>query len=168
MAKTKSETVVIKNKPKVEKIKVEKDQKKLPIRNVNLKFDQMYDQVKIVILENMNQRNLIGQTQKLVPKWIIEYLITRELVKPQYLLPIINWMRDKLVSGNWTDTDARNIARMTREILKLKFANSIHEAVEREIEGLDKYLSDTTQNTLDMIYESEPEKEKVEEKTTSK
>jgi hypothetical protein len=162
---SKNETLIIKNKPKVEKVtKTDKDQKKLPIRNINQSFDQMYDQVKTAILENMNQRNLIGQTNKLVPKWIIEYLITKELVQPQYLLPIINWMRDKLISGNWTDTDARNIARLTRELLKLKFGNSIAEAVERELEGLDKYIQNTTQSTLDMIYEAEPEKEKEDKK----
>lgn len=152
--------VIKKQKPKV--VKIDKEQKKLPIRNINIKFDQMYDQVKHSILDQLNQRNMLGQTQKLVPKWIIEYLITKELVKPEYLLPIINWMRDKLVSGNWNDTDARGIARLTREILKLKFSNSIYEAVEREIEGLDKYLKSTTQSTLDMIYEAEPEKEKDE------
>lgn len=162
----KAETIKKKEKPKT--VKLDKDQKKLPIKNLNIKFDQMYDQVKKSILEQLSQRSLIGQTQKLVPKWIVEYLITRELVKPEYLLPIINWMREKLVSGNWNDTDARNIARMTREILKLKFSNSIYEAVEREIEGLDKYLNERTQSTLDDIYEAEPEKEKTEDEKSSK
>jgi hypothetical protein len=155
--------ITLKNKPKVEQTKKpDKNQKKLPMRNMNIRFDRMGDQVKTVILDQLSQRSLIQQTQKLIPRWVINFLIEKELPKADYLIPILNWMMAKLIAGDWDDVDARNIARMTRGYLKRKYLDSIHEAAEREIESLDKFLKEKSQSTLDDIYETKPKTEKKE------
>lgn len=156
---------------KREKAKVEhtkdKEQKKLPQKNLHTTLDKMGDNIKQVILDQISQRNLILNAAKVIPMWIINFLVTRELPKDQYLLPTLNWMTKKIESGNYNDTDARNIARLARPYLKETYLHSVREATQREIESMDKYLRKDSQSTLDDIYEGKP-KEAEKEKPASK
>jgi hypothetical protein len=154
-------TLISRDKPKVisTKTKTDEAQRKLPMKNENVKFDKMQERVKTVILERLSQTSILQQAEKSVPIWIVKFLTEKEFTKPEYLLPILNWMTDKVKGGQWTDTDARRIGKLVYDYTKMMYMPSLHEATEREFEDLHKYMREKAQTTLDEIYISKPKKE---------
>jgi hypothetical protein len=126
-------------------------------------LDQHKDQMAQIIIEETTQRSLMQKWQTKTPRIVIGAIL-ETLETKEDALWILDDARQRIEHDDYTDADLRKISKLLLTRVKEMYQDAIHDIVAKEVNTLDKYLSDKSHSKISEVYTKELEKSTEENK----